>query len=404
MSSFEFENRVVSGMRPTGQLHLGNYHGAIKNWTKLQHEFECFFFVADYHALTTAYGDPDKIDGFVFEMVVDWLAAGLSPNTCTIFTQSKVPEHAELHVLLSMITPVSWLERVPTYKDMMVRLNDRDLNTFGFLGYPVLQSADILMYRAGKVPVGADQESHVELCREIARRFNYLFGKHTQFDDKVEDALLRLGKKAAKRVDKARKDYAENGNQDILERARAFLAEQQQLSIGDRERLFGYLESAGRIILPEPQTLLTEFPVVTGLDGEKMSKSYNNTIAMREQPVELERKIRTMQTDPARVRRNDPGDPTKCPVYSLHELYLEEAQLDWAAHGCKTASIGCVECKKPLIDAISKEQEQFHERAKPFLEEPHLIRNILLEGSENARAQAKETLEDVKSAIGIGYR
>lgn len=404
MSSFEFDNRVVSGMRPTGKIHLANYHGALKNWTKLQHEYECFFFVADYHALTTGYGDTSRIDEYAFDMVVDWLAAGVSPNSCTIFTQSRVPEHAEFHVILSMITPVSWLERVPTYKDMMNRLNDRDLNTYGFLGYPVLQSSDILMYRAGKVPVGADQESHVELCREIARRFNHLFGKQTKFDTKVEEALGRIDKKASRRLDKARREYAENGDMDSLERARALLLEQQQLSINDRERLFGYLEGGGRIILPEPQTLLTETPVVTGLDGEKMSKSYNNTISLREEPKELEQKIRTMQTDPARVRRTDPGDPAKCPVYSLHKLYLEQDQLDWAANGCKSASIGCVECKGPLIEAISNEQKQFHERARPFLEEPHLVRNILTEGSENARAEAKETLEDVKAAVGISYR
>ena len=391
-------------MRPTGRLHIGHYHGVLKNWTRLQHEFDCFFFVADWHALATHYQESGDIEQFTLDTVIDWLAAGISPGSCTIFVQSRVPEHAELHLLLSMITPNSWLERVPSYKDQIAKLQDHDLDTYGFLGYPLLQSADILIYRAGNVPVGADQVAHLELSREIARRFNYIYGRESQFEQHAESAIRKMGRKPARLYSDARKEYLERGDTEALERARALLAEQQNLSIGDRERLFGYLEGGGRIILPEPQALLTETPKVPGLDGEKMSKSLNNTLRLREDPIVVEQKIRTMQTDPQRVRRDDPGDPSKCPVFELHEIYSEKDVRHWASDGCRNAGIGCVDCKGPLIDAINKEQAPFIQRAEQFENNHDLVRSIVIEGSEAARDVARETLEDVRSAIGISYR
>jgi tryptophanyl-tRNA synthetase len=391
-------------MRPTGRLHIGHYHGVLKNWTRLQHEFDCFFFVADWHALTTHYQESGDIEQFTLDTVIDWLAAGISPGSCTIFVQSRVPEHAELHLLLSMITPNSWLERVPSYKDQIAKLQDHELDTYGFLGYPLLQSADILIYRAGNVPVGADQVAHLELSREIARRFNYIYGRESQFEQHAESAIRKMGRKPARLYSDARKEYLERGDTEALERARALLAEQQNLSIGDRERLFGYLEGGGRIILPEPQALLTETPKVPGLDGEKMSKSLNNTLRLREDPMVVEQKIRTMQTDPQRVRRDDPGDPSKCPVFELHEIYSEKDVRHWASDGCRNAGIGCVDCKGPLIDAINKEQAPFIQRAEQFENNHDLVRSIVIEGSEAARDVARETLEDVRSAIGISYR
>ena len=391
-------------MRPTGRLHLGHLHGVLNNWVQLQHEYECFFFVADYHALTTNYEHSETIDQYSFETVVDWLAAGVNPGAATVFVQSKVPEHAELHLMLSMIAPLAWLERVPSYKDQQQKLHDRDLATYGFLGYPLLQAADILIYRAGRVPVGADQVAHVELTREIARRFNHVYGREPGFEELAEAAVKKMGKKAARLYVDLRREYQERGDAEALERARALLAEQQNLSIGDTERLFGYLEGSGRIILPEPQSMLTEQSKMPGLDGEKMSKSYNNTIGLREDPASVESKIRTMQTDPARVRRNDPGNPDICPVFALHEVYSADDVRQWATEGCKSAGIGCVDCKQPLIDAINSEQEIIRQRAVQFEEDSDLVHALIAEGSERARAVARETMEEVKAAVGIGGR
>ncbi len=404
MSSNDSERRVVSGMRPTGRLHLGHYHGVLKNWIRLQHEYECFFFVADWHALTTHYDEPYDIEQYTFDTVVDWLSAGVNPGSATLFVQSKVPEHAELHLLLSMITPVSWLERVPSYKDQQAKLGERDLATYGFLGYPVLQSADILAYRAANVPVGADQVAHVEVTREIARRFNHIYGREPGFEQHAEAAVKKMGKKAGRLYSNLRKAYQTNGEVDALEKARALLAEQQNLSIGDRERLYGYLEGGGRIILPEPNALLTNDAKVPGLDGEKMSKSYGNTIRMREEPNVIEQKIKTMKTDPARVRRDDPGNPDICPVFSLHRIYTSDATRAWAAEGCRTAGIGCLECKGPLIDAIKAEQAPIRERAAQYERDKDMVQSILIEGSEEARDVARETLDEVRAAIGISHR
>ena len=391
-------------MRPTGRLHLGHLHGVLNNWVRLQHEYECFFFVADYHALTTNYEHSESIDQFTFDTVVDWLAAGVNPGAATIFVQSKVPEHAELHLMLSMITPLSWLERVPSYKDQQQKLKDRDLATYGFLGYPLLQAADILIYRAGRVPVGADQVAHVELTREVARRFNHIYGREPGFEEQAEAAVKKMGKKAAKLYVNFRREYLERGDGEALERAKALLSEQQNLSIGDTERLFGYLEGGGRIILAEPQSLLSEQAKMPGLDGEKMSKSYNNIIALREEPGMVETKVRTMQTDPARVRLTDPGEPRNCPVFALHQVYSNQEVLDWCTTGCRTAGIGCIDCKQPLIDSINIEQEFIRNRAQQFEEDADLVHAVIQEGSEKARVIARETMDDVKEAVGISYR
>ena len=391
-------------MRPTGRLHLGHYHGALKNWVRLQHEYECFFFVADYHALTTNYGRAGDIERFTFDTVVDWLAAGISPGAATVFVQSKVPEHAELHLLLSMVTPLGWLERVPSFKEQQANLGERDLSTYGFLGYPLLQAADILIYRAGHVPVGGDQVAHLELARAVARRFNYVFGREPQFEELAERAIAKMGRKAARLYRSARKEHLERGDAEAVARAQALLGEQQNLSIGDRERLYGYLEGGGRIVLPEPKELLTTAPTLPGLDGRKMSKSYDNAIELREPPQTVERKVRTMVTDPARQRRSDPGDPAKCPVFALHEVYSDDKVQQWAADGCRSAGIGCIDCKGPLIDAVNAERAPFIERTDHFENNPDLVRTILAEGSEAARTAARETLEDVKSAAGLAYR
>jgi tryptophanyl-tRNA synthetase len=398
-----YQERVLSGMRPTGGLHLGHYHGVLKNWVELQHEFECLFFVADWHALTTHYDTPEVIEKNVWDMVIDWLAAGVDPANATLFIQSRVPEHAELHLLLSMITPLGWLERVPTYKDQQEKLSEKDLSTYGFLGYPLLQSADILIYRANKVPVGEDQVPHIEFTREIARRFNHLYGRELGFEERAEAAVKKLGSKRAKLYEELRKRYQEQGDDAALEAAHALLNEQQNLSLGDRERLFGYLEGGGKMILVEPDALLTAASRMPGLDGLKMSKSYNNTITLREDAESVNKKIRTMPTDPARVRRTDPGDPAKCPVWSFHMVYSNDATREWVQQGCKSAGIGCIECKQPVIEAVLREQEPMRERAQMYEDDPTLVRNIIADGCEKARKLANETMRDVREAMGLSY-
>jgi tryptophanyl-tRNA synthetase len=396
-----FTDRVLSGMRPTGNLHLGHYHGVLKNWIKLQHEYQCLFFVADWHALTTHYDAPSSIEHNSREMLIDWIAAGVDPSRAILFVQSHVPEHAELHLLLSMITPLGWLERVPTYKEQQEKLADKDLSTYGFLGYPLLQSADILIYRANMVPVGEDQVPHVEFTREIARRFNHLFGKPPGFEDEAEEASRKLGSRSAKAYRQLRTAYLERGDGDALTSARALLDEAQNLSSGDRERLFGYLEGGGRVILTEPEALLTEASRMPGTDGQKMSKSYDNTIGLREHPDAVVKKVRTMPTDPARVRRNDPGDPEKCPVWQFHLVYSDEGRKQWVQEGCRSAGIGCLQCKQPVIDAILAEQQPMRERVEPYLKDPMLLNRILADGCERARQLAGETMRDVNAAMGL---
>src|SRR5947209_6649525 len=394
-----FADRVLSGMRPTGRMHIGHYHGALKNWIRLQEEHECLFFAADWHALTTHWEEPENIAESVWQMFIDWLAAGINPSRATIFIQSRVPEHAELSLLLGMVTPVGWLERVPTYKDQQQKLVDRDLSNFGFLGYPVMMSADILIYRANMVPVGEDQVSHIEVTRELARRFNHIYGQEPGFEEKSKAAVKKLGSKKARRYEEFRTAYQEKGDGEALVAGRQLLEDTQNLSLGDRERLFGYLEGTRRVILPEPQPLLTETPRVPGLDGGKMSKSYGNAILLREEPALVTQKIRTMQTDPARVRRTDPGDPLKCPVWGLHHVYSDKPTQDWVMQGCTTAGIGWLDCKQPVIDAIIKEQQPIRERAQRFVDDPALVRNIVADGCERARKLAEETMRDVREAM-----
>jgi tryptophanyl-tRNA synthetase len=398
-----FVERVVSGMRPTGSLHLGHYHGALKNWVRLQSEYPCYFFVADWHALTTHYEEPGIIEQNVWDMVIDWLAAGVDPAQATLFFQSRILEHAELHTLLSMITPLGWLERVPTYKDQQEKLADRDLATYGFLGYPLLQAADVLIYRAKYVPVGEDQVPHIEFMREMARRFNHVYGREPGFEDKALAAAKKLGSRKAKLYRELRTRFQQQGDAQALESARALLDETQNLSVADRERLFGYLEGGGRMILVEPEVLLTEASRLPGLDGAKMSKSYGNTIGLREDPESVAKKIRTMPTDPARVKRSDPGDPDKCPVWQFHLVYSDEPTKSWVQQGCRTAGIGCLECKQPVIDKVLAEQAPMRERAQKYLDDPTLVRNIVADGCDKARDLARETMREVREAMGLNY-
>jgi len=398
-----FSERVISGMRPTGALHLGHYHGVLKNWIRLQSEYPSYFFIADWHALTTHYETPEMIEASIWEMVIDWLAAGVDPSQATLFIQSKVPEHAELFLLLSMGTPLGWLERVPTYKDQLEKLRDRDIQTYGFLGYPLLQAADILIYRAEHVPVGEDQVPHVEMTREVARRFNYLYGREAGFEEKALAAAKKLGGKRTKLYLEARTAYQERGDAQALEQAQALLHEAQSLSMGDRERLFGYLEGARKIILVEPQALLTTASKLPGLDGQKMSKSYQNTIALREGAESITKKVRTMPTDPARVRKTDPGNPVHCPVWQFHEVYSDEGTKQWVQSGCTSAGIGCLECKEPVIQSILKEQQPMLERAQQYLDDPSLLRALIADGCDKARKTAQETMRDVREAMGLDY-
>ncbi len=403
MDSSTPPSRVLSGMRPTGRLHLGHYHGVLKNWVELQNRHECFFFVADWHALTTHYDDPSLIPASVWDMVIDWLAAGVDCESATLFVQSMVPEHAELHLLLSMITPLGWLERVPSYKDQQEKLKEKDLATYGFLGYPLLQSADILIYRAAQVPVGEDQVAHVELTREIARRFNHLYGREPGFEEKAEAARKKMGKKAAKQFDQLRRAYQERGDNEALVSGRGLLEAQQNISGDERERLLGYLEGSGRLILTEPQPLLTKASKMPGLDGQKMSKSYGNTISLREDPAEVENMIKRMPTDPSRVRRNDPGEPEKCPVWQLHQVYSGDEIKAWVQEGCRSAGIGCLDCKGPVIDAVLAELQPMQQRAAEFEAQPELVKRVIREGSEKARMVAQETMQEVRQVMSLDF-
>ncbi len=403
MGGIHTSSRVLSGMRPTGRLHLGHYHGVLRNWVKLQQEFDCFFFVADWHALTTHYEESHIIADSVWEMVIDWLAAGVNPGSAQLFVQSYVPEHAELHLLLSMVTPLGWLERVPSYKDQQEKLRERDLATYGFLGYPLLQSADILIYRADKVPVGEDQVAHVELTREVARRFNHIYGREPGFEAAAEAAIKKMGKKNARLYRDLLKRYQEQGDHEAVPVAQALLAEQQNLAMTDRERLLGFLEGGGRMILTEPEALLTPASKMPGLDGQKMSKSYGNTITLREAPDDVRKKLRTMPTDPARVRRTDPGNPDLCPVWQLHQIYSSDEVKQWVREGCTTAGIGCLDCKQHIIDSVLAELQPIQERAREFEQDLGRVRAIIHEGSEAARDVARETLDEVRQAMGLKY-
>ena len=396
-----FKDRVLSGMRPTGFMHLGHYHGALKNWVKLQSDLECFFFVADWHALTSHYDDPRVIESSTFDMVADWLAAGLDPNQATIFLQSQVPQHAELSLLLGMITPLGWLERVPTYKEQQENLKEKDLTTYGFLGYPLMQTADIVVYRANKVPVGADQVSHLEVSREIARRFNHIYGREPGFEEKAIATIKKLGGKTAKQYEALKTAFNQDGNTEALEQAKALVIAAGSLSNAEKETLLGYLTGARRTILPEPQALLTPTSKLIGLDGRKMSKSYGNGIDLREAPAAVEQKIKRMPTDPKRARRNDPGNPDDCPVFTLHQVYSNDETKAWVRQGCTTAGIGCLECKAPIITAINDELAPIQARIKEIDARPNYVKEVLHDGCAKARRVAEETMLDVRSAMGL---
>lgn len=401
MSIFSTNKRVVSGMRASGRLHLGHYHGVLKNWVALQNQYDCLFFVADWHGLTTHYDNTSHISGSIWDMVIDWLACGINPGLSGLFIQSWVPEHAQLHLLLSMITPLGWLERVPTYKDQQEKLHEKDLSTYGFLGYPLLQSADVLIYKADFVPVGEDQIPHIELIREVARRFNFLYGTEPNFEQLVQEAVKKMGKKNAKLYAKLRTSFQQEGEHEALKTGRALIESQHNLSIGDKERLFGYLDGVGKVILPEPEVLLTPHAKMPGLDGQKMSKSYHNTISLREEPADVEKKVRTMPTDPARVKRTDPGEPNKCPVWQFHQVYSNDEVKKWVEIGCRSAGIGCLECKQPVIDAINKELKPIQESVKEYQADLSSVKRLVAEGSEYARAEANKTLTEVREAMGL---
>ena len=396
-----FKDRVLSGMRPTGFMHIGHYHGALKNWIQLQSQMECFYFVADWHALTSHYDDPRVIETSTFDMVTDWLAAGLDPNQCTIFLQSQVPQHAELSLLLGMITPLGWLERVPTYKEQQENLKEKDLTTYGFLGYPLMQTADIVVYRANQVPVGADQVSHLEISREIARRFNHIYGREPGFAEKAEATIKKLGGKVGKLYLALKTAFNQDGNVEALEQAKALVMAAGSLSNVEKETLLGFLTGARKTILPEPQALLTPTSKVTGLDGRKMSKSYGNGIDLRETPANVEQKIKRMMTDPARARRENPGDPDKCPVFTLHQVYSDEARKAWVREGCTTAGIGCLECKQPIIESINAELAPMQVRIKEIEAKPGYVKEVLGDGCAKARVAAEETMRDVRDAMGL---
>ncbi len=397
------KRRVVSGMRSTGLMHLGHLHGALKNWVELQKRFDCFFFIADWHCLTTHYNNVPELDNIVTKCLTEWIACGLDPQKATIFIQSQVPEHSELHLLLSMITPLSWLERIPTYKDQQQKLIQFDLGTYGFLGYPLLQTADVLIYKANYIPVGEDQVPHIEFSREIARRFNYIYGREKDQEQKLDLILSKFDSKTKETYLKLRKHYQEVGSQESLSSAIELITSRLNINLLDKELLLGSVEGKGRIILPEPEALLTKFPKVPGFNGQKMSKSYGNTINLRENLDEVEKKIKTMQTDPARVRRTDPGTPEQCPVWDLHKIYSNQETQNWVQDGCTGAKIGCVDCKKPVIDAIKQELQPIQDEIVRLEKDTNFIKDIAATGAQKAREIARVTLEEVRSAIGLNY-
>jgi len=380
--------RVLSGMRPTGRLHLGNYMGALYNWVHLQQEYDCYFFIADLHALTTDYADPGDVQANNIEITLDFLAAGLDPGRCVIFKQSDVPAHSELFLLFSMFTPLGWLERVPTYKDQQEQLREKDLATYGFLGYPLLQAADILLYKPDFVPVGADQVAHVELTREVARRFNSLYpGEFFTSPEAAPWELSAILEKARKLAgepkDSTRTDFSAH---------QMFEAAQQTKKLSP----FGVRE-----ILPEPQVLLTPSPKLPGLDGRKMSKSYKNHIELSESDDNIRAKLKVMVTDPARIRREDSGNPDVCPVFDLHKVFSSEETQQKAAEGCRTASIGCIECKSWVADAIVATIAPIRERREDLSRRPSVVKDVLANGKDRAAKRANETLAEAKHAMGI---
>lgn len=394
------ETRVLSGMRASGSLHLGHYFGALKNWVAMQQEYQCFYFVADWHGLTTHYASPDLVKTSALEMVVDWLAAGIDPERSTIFRQSQLPQHAELHLLLSMLTPLSWLERIPSYKEQRANIKDRDLATYGFLGYPLLQSADILLYRAAWVPVGEDQSAHVEFAREVARRFNRLYGSSGAMTRRRDTLLLQMPTARRLTLIKQRQAYLEQGDREAYHAARKGLIE-ARYDEDDLLILLGYLDDTGKIIMPLPQALVSASAKMPGLDGRKMSKSYGNTILLRDDTDSIAKKLKVMPTDPARVRRSDKGNPEKCPVWEWHKVYSSTSTLRWVDEGCRSAGIGCVECKQRLTAKVVEQQRPFLERVKMYRKDKGEVLNVLKRGRDKAAEEAEKTMRQVRSLMGV---
>ncbi len=392
------KKRVLSGMRPTGRLHIGHYFGALSNWIKLQEEYDCFYFVADWHALTTHYAEDTRVVlENTIQIATDWLAAGLDPAKCTMFVQSDLPEHAELHLLLSMVTPLSWLERIPTYKEQIENLPDKDLGTYGFLGYPLLQTADIVMYDADFVPVGEDQVPHVELSREIVRRFDYMFclkAKPELFADAEEAAAARERMIRALPIKEADFSLNQETQINLLNGIREVGVDNFFKSIGRAKKFFAYKPA-----LKEPGVLLTETPRFPGTDGRRMAKSYDNAIWLSESDESIRAKTKVMMTDPARKRRTDPGNPDVCPVFTWHKLFSTPETIAWSDQGCRTAGIGCIECKAAMADGLIRWIEPIRARRREYEAEPQKVRDVLEEGSAKARKVAKRTMRRVREAI-----
>ncbi len=399
-----YPERVVSGMRPTESLHLGHYLGGLRHWVKLQTELPCMFYVADWHALNWhghghGHGDDARsIEKSSWDMVLDWLSAGLDPSQATLFIQSRIPEHAELHLLLSMATPLTWLQQLPEFQ----RQASPHL-TYAKLGSACLQAADVLLYRASVVPVFQEQAADVAVIGEIARRFNHLYGKEKDFEEKSQLAVKKLGSKRAKMYLELRAEYQDQGKEDALEQAKAMLDETQNLSMIDRERLFGYLEGSRKLILVEPEAQIMPVPSLSGLDGRPMRQEMNNCIALREEKPALERKIQWMAVDPARQQSSDHGNPANCTVWPLHQAVSSSDVCERVQRGCMRATMTCAECKQTLLAAIVKVQEPIHERAQTYLDDPSLVRAIIADGCDNARKLAQETMRDVREAIGLSY-
>ncbi|MBE8182322.1 MAG: tryptophan--tRNA ligase [Candidatus Portiera sp.] len=400
-STYLPETRVISGMRASGKLHLGHYFGALQNWVKLQKDHQCFYFVANWHGLTTHYQSPEVVEESCMDMLIDWLAAGVDPQKSVIFIQSQIPQHAELHLLLSMITPLSWLERTPSYKDQREQIKDKDLSTYGFLGYPLLQSADILMYRSTWVPVGEDQAAHIEITREIARRFNHIYGNDDKTKQRLDQLLKSMSGEEQKIFQAKRRSYLEQGDKSGYADAREILLN-GNYDPEDLLILLGYLDATGKVILPLPQALIGEFAKMPGTDGRKMSKSYGNTILLRDSEDEISKKIKVMPTDPARVRRNDKGNPEKCPVWEWHKIYSDDDTRKWVDEGCRSAGIGCLDCKKRLSDRVCAEQKPFLQRATVYQDDKAQLINVLEDGRAKATEEAEQTLKQVRALMGVG--
>ena len=392
MSLVDSERRVLSGMRPTGPLHLGHYHGVLKNWTQLQHSYQCFFCIADWHALSVDQRAGARLGDAVLDVALDWLAAGVSPSSATLFVQSQVPEHAELHLLLSMVCPLDWLQRLPSCPP-------NDALTYGRLGYPLLQAADILLYRAGLVPVGGDQLAHVAFARELAQRFNQHYGCEPDFEAKAEAAMLKLGKKTGALYRRLRSAYQLEGDDEALNTARALLKEQQAITLGDRERLFGYLEGGARVLLPEPQALIGDALRLPGLDGLPMSRSADNAIFLSDSPAVVEEKIQRIA-----VVADASGESEACRVWQLRQAYAGAVSGEQIESGCRAAGGDCQTCKAALIETINAELAPLQARGAEYRDNPLLVQRILADGAERARSEARDTLVDVRQALGLNYR